>query len=323
MYHRDQVCFSSCLVVASVEPVNDEWMSTWMFSFSSSPLQSHNLSLNYNIPPAQIVHCELDILQDNSMATQEAVSSFIAGSPPGELSEVIKSIKQLTADDDPAILEQPSIKDAFRQYNEDQLICTKLPGSNQHVCPHPRECEPMLTSPGPCQWIQQTIFFWEHILRHYELNLIRIRTQHTKVIQSQILQTWILTWQSHRFDIRITLIAFCRTLPIDGSWVSIHCSRKWWKGCHIDQRNKSKSLKFHFRQMEDETHLRSQLEIFDWIGFSSSTLLWRWECQSRHETTDQRVRCEWQWQRNCEEGCSAGKAISRRSQSSISRPERR
>ena len=67
------------------------------------------------------------------MATHEAVSSFIAGSPPGELNEVVKSIKQLAADNDPAILDHPKIKEAFRRYNEDQLICAKLPGANQHV----------------------------------------------------------------------------------------------------------------------------------------------------------------------------------------------
>lgn len=67
------------------------------------------------------------------MATADAVSSFIAGSPPGEMTEVINSIKQLVSDSTPDILEQPRVKEAFKRYNEDQLTCAKLPGATQHV----------------------------------------------------------------------------------------------------------------------------------------------------------------------------------------------
>ena len=68
-----------------------------------------------------------------TLAPRAGMSSFIAGSPPGELVEVVNSIKQLVSDSDPAILEQPKVKEAFRQYNESQLVCAKLPGANQHV----------------------------------------------------------------------------------------------------------------------------------------------------------------------------------------------
>lgn len=59
------------------------------------------------------------------------VSSFIEGSPPGELNEVINSIKALTADSDPSILQK--CKSAFQKYNESQLVVGKVPGGTSYV----------------------------------------------------------------------------------------------------------------------------------------------------------------------------------------------
>ncbi|KAK5946333.1 F-actin-capping protein subunit alpha [Knufia obscura] len=67
------------------------------------------------------------------MSSTEVVSSFIEGSPPGELNDVVKSIKALTSDSDPSLLQNPKVKAAFQRYNESQLVCTKLPGGNQYV----------------------------------------------------------------------------------------------------------------------------------------------------------------------------------------------
>jgi capping protein (actin filament) muscle Z-line, alpha len=60
-------------------------------------------------------------------------SSFIQNAPPGELADVVKDIKTLTSDDDPTHLAK--LKPAFEQYNEDQMVAVKLPGSSgDHVC---------------------------------------------------------------------------------------------------------------------------------------------------------------------------------------------
>lgn len=63
------------------------------------------------------------------------VSSFIEGSPPGELTEVTNSIKALTSDSDPSILQK--CKSAFQKYNESQLVVAKVPGGASYVrsCP--------------------------------------------------------------------------------------------------------------------------------------------------------------------------------------------
>ena len=73
----------------------------------------------------------------HDMASAEVISSFIEGAPPGELNEVVNSIKALTSDSEPSLLQQPKVKAAFRRYNESQLACTKLPGGSQYVstCP--------------------------------------------------------------------------------------------------------------------------------------------------------------------------------------------
>lgn len=65
------------------------------------------------------------------MSAVDIVSSFIKGAPPGEIDAVAKSIKILTSDSDPAALSKA--KQAYRQYNEEQLVCTKLPGSSEYV----------------------------------------------------------------------------------------------------------------------------------------------------------------------------------------------
>lgn len=67
------------------------------------------------------------------MSSTQIVSAFIEGAPPGELSEVINSIKALTSDADPAILQKPQVKTAFQKYNESQLVCAKVPGGSQYV----------------------------------------------------------------------------------------------------------------------------------------------------------------------------------------------
>lgn len=68
------------------------------------------------------------------MSTADAISSFIEGAPPGELDAVTNSIKTLTSDSDPAALSK--VKQAYQRYNEEQLVCTKLPGSTQYVSRH-------------------------------------------------------------------------------------------------------------------------------------------------------------------------------------------
>ncbi|KAL8790701.1 MAG: hypothetical protein Q9195_006243 [Heterodermia aff. obscurata] len=59
-----------------------------------------------------------------------AVSAFIEGAPPGELSDVVTDIKALTADD-PSLLQ--SAQAAYRRYNEEQLVTVKLPGGSVDV----------------------------------------------------------------------------------------------------------------------------------------------------------------------------------------------
>ncbi|KZZ87352.1 F-actin-capping protein subunit alpha [Ascosphaera apis ARSEF 7405] len=59
----------------------------------------------------------------------EIASSFIAGAPPGELSDVVNDIKALS--DDPSLI--PSLKPAFEKYNEEQLTTVKVPGGSQSV----------------------------------------------------------------------------------------------------------------------------------------------------------------------------------------------
>ncbi|RMZ90710.1 hypothetical protein DV736_g2044, partial [Chaetothyriales sp. CBS 134916] len=65
------------------------------------------------------------------MSAPSICSSFILGSPPGELTEVINDIKTLTSDDEPGLINR--LKPAIQKYNEEQLVCVKLPGASQHV----------------------------------------------------------------------------------------------------------------------------------------------------------------------------------------------
>lgn len=62
----------------------------------------------------------------------DITSSFIENAPPGELQDVVKDIKALTSDDDPALIAK--LKPAFEKYNEDQMIAVKLPGASDYVC---------------------------------------------------------------------------------------------------------------------------------------------------------------------------------------------
>ncbi|KAK5103060.1 F-actin-capping protein subunit alpha [Lithohypha guttulata] len=71
------------------------------------------------------------------MASAEVVSSFVQGTPPGELKEVVQSIQALTSDGDPSLLQHPKVKAAFQNYNESQLVCAKLSGGSQHVLVSP------------------------------------------------------------------------------------------------------------------------------------------------------------------------------------------
>ncbi|KAL2428449.1 F-actin-capping protein subunit alpha [Exophiala dermatitidis] len=64
-------------------------------------------------------------------STVDIASSFIEGAPPGELHEVVKDIKTLTSDEDPALIAK--LKPAFQRYNEEQLVAVKLQGSNDYV----------------------------------------------------------------------------------------------------------------------------------------------------------------------------------------------
>ena len=59
------------------------------------------------------------------MSSEEILSSFIEGAPPGELADVVKDVKALTSETPP--------KAAFQKYNEEQLATTKLPGASQPV----------------------------------------------------------------------------------------------------------------------------------------------------------------------------------------------
>lgn len=58
----------------------------------------------------------------------ETVAAFVEGAPPGELADVVADIKALTS---PSIVHD--LAPAFEQYNEEQLITTKLPGGSQQV----------------------------------------------------------------------------------------------------------------------------------------------------------------------------------------------
>jgi hypothetical protein len=64
-------------------------------------------------------------------STMDIASSFIEGTPPGELSDVVNDVKALTSDKDPALVSK--LKPAFERYNEEQLTAVKLPGSIQPV----------------------------------------------------------------------------------------------------------------------------------------------------------------------------------------------
>lgn len=64
-------------------------------------------------------------------STVDITSSFIEGAPPSELADVVKDIKALTSDDDPALIAK--LKPAFEKYNEEQLVAVKLPGASDYV----------------------------------------------------------------------------------------------------------------------------------------------------------------------------------------------
>ncbi|UKZ50177.1 F-actin-capping protein subunit alpha [Trichoderma virens] len=64
------------------------------------------------------------------MSHIETVSAFVQGAPPGELADVVADIKALTASE-PNIVDE--LAPAFEQYNEEQFITLKLPGSSQPV----------------------------------------------------------------------------------------------------------------------------------------------------------------------------------------------
>jgi F-actin capping protein alpha subunit len=64
-------------------------------------------------------------------STVDIASSFIEGTPPGELSDVVNDVKALTSDKDPTLVSK--LKPAFKRYNEEQLTAVKLPGSSQPV----------------------------------------------------------------------------------------------------------------------------------------------------------------------------------------------
>jgi capping protein alpha len=64
-------------------------------------------------------------------STGNITSSFIEEAPPGEIQDVVKDIKILTSDDDPALIAK--LKPAFEKYNEDQMVAVKLPGASDYV----------------------------------------------------------------------------------------------------------------------------------------------------------------------------------------------
>ncbi|ETI20583.1 hypothetical protein G647_08621 [Cladophialophora carrionii CBS 160.54] len=64
-------------------------------------------------------------------STGNTTSSFIEGAPPGEIQDVVKDIKILASDDDPALIAK--LKPAFEKYNEDQMVAVKLPGASDYV----------------------------------------------------------------------------------------------------------------------------------------------------------------------------------------------
>ncbi|ODH44300.1 hypothetical protein ACO22_00920 [Paracoccidioides brasiliensis] len=63
-------------------------------------------------------------------SSMEIASSFIRGAPPGELSDVVAAIKNLTPEG-PGLIS--SLAPAFEKYNEEQLATVKLPGSSEEV----------------------------------------------------------------------------------------------------------------------------------------------------------------------------------------------
>ncbi|KAI1814875.1 subunits of heterodimeric actin filament capping protein Capz [Poronia punctata] len=60
----------------------------------------------------------------------ETVESFVEGAPPGELTDVINDIKNLTVNE-PSLV--PQLGPAFQKYNEEQFLTVKLPGGSQPV----------------------------------------------------------------------------------------------------------------------------------------------------------------------------------------------
>ncbi|EXJ54329.1 hypothetical protein A1O7_09667 [Cladophialophora yegresii CBS 114405] len=64
-------------------------------------------------------------------STGNITSTFIEGAPPGEIQDVVKDIKILASDDDPALIAK--LKPAFEKYNEAQMVAVKLPGASDYV----------------------------------------------------------------------------------------------------------------------------------------------------------------------------------------------
>ncbi|EXJ92951.1 hypothetical protein A1O3_01507 [Capronia epimyces CBS 606.96] len=117
-------------------------------------------------------------------STVDIASAFVQGAPPGELQEVVKDIRGLTADDDPALIAK--LKPAFERYNEEQLTSVKLPGSNDYVLISKYNKLPSSSSSSRYYDTQSsTSFEFDHTTsKASATQSYTHETQHTALIQS-------------------------------------------------------------------------------------------------------------------------------------------
>ena len=172
------------------------------------------------------------------MVSAEVVSSFIEGAPPGELNEVVNSIKALTSDSEPSLLQQPKVKAAFQRYNESQLVCTKLPGGSQYVNTHPpaaglfqKDAQLVLTRlSGPGLALQPRtarLFVLHRILRHNVEHILHLRPHNAKGEQPSILHPRFTTRRPKFLDTKVVSNTLRRTLP-----TTIHLTYLFWLSIH-------------------------------------------------------------------------------------------
>lgn len=161
----------------------------------------------------------------------DITSSFIENAPPGELQDVVKDIKALTSDDDPALIAK--LKPAFEKYNEEQMVAVKLPGASDYVgclaedlrthdgvlqdkiwkLQDPPVELTLLLAPGSNIILQQTPFEPVPILRHRLIHLLHTRPHDAKGLGATIIHARLATFDPDLFSTETSRSTFRRALP--------------------------------------------------------------------------------------------------------------